>query len=423
MMHKPPYGIPGELSSLIINAAVRTGALAGFDSFMRQIDPNIQLSRSDTLTFVSTIPELPAESRLLLKEFCDAAEIDELTIFALRRYLTKSISDCSGFDAFVAEWCKTTDALPWIWRKSSEMLQNLSMMNIDSETDELLHLVQAAGGSNFISGLKNISKAIQKQGMLSSVYQILHLSYTGAAESKLNELFTLMQNGDESMEDIDRIISLTNEIEAVIQREYSLWHESIFGQSRVALLKEVFDSDEFRLARRFALINIEWPADIYTPPALLAQARDKYCPGGLLHDFVCPRCKLSINSPSPMPLPLEAKHAAEDALALAAIHLQNSEWSDNLRERMKRANTEMNKKCQLLLSWSRGEAELTPEILDDHFINWLNHSSKPIASRNTSEIRHQLSGHDLTHRDAKTALTQWLDPLGNLNDDAILTFE
>jgi hypothetical protein len=124
-----------------------------------------------------------------------------------------------------------------------------------------------------------------------------------------------------------------------------------------------------------------------------------------------------------MPLPADAKNAAEDALALAAIHLQNSEWSDNLRNRMKRANPEISKKCQILLSWCRGEAELTAEMLDDYFINWLNNSSRPTASRNTNEIRHQLSGHDLTHREAKTAVNQWLDPLGNLNDDAILTFE
>jgi hypothetical protein len=423
MMHKPPFGLPGELSSLIIHTAVRTGALAGYDSFMRQIDPLTSLSRTDTLTFISNQPTLKADYKLKLKELCDAADLDELSIFALRRFLKKSKIDCNEFDLFIAEWCSTNDSLPWIWRESSELICNLKMMNTDIETESLLDLLEASGNIDFINRIKNIKYAIDKQGILSRINQILHLTYNGNADTKINELRIIMANGDDSICKINEIISLTNEIEAIIQREYSIWHESIFGQTQIAQLKEIFETADFRLARRLALVHTDWPADVYAPPAILAQAREKYCPGGLLHDFTCPRCKSQFNAPSPMPSPIEGRQAAEDALSLAAIHLQNSEWADKLRERMKRANDDIREKALTLLNWSRGEAELTAEILDDNFITWLNQSSQPVAVRKTNEIKHQLSGRDMSHKEAKTTINRWLDPMSNLNDEAILTFE
>ncbi|MEI6520744.1 MAG: DUF6079 family protein [bacterium] len=423
MMHKSPFGLPGELSSLIIHTAVRTGALAGYDSFMHQIDPLTALSRSDTLTFISNQPTIRVDHRIKLKELCETAGLSELSIFALRRFLEKSKVDCGGFDLFITEWCSTNDSLPWIWRESSELISNLEMMDTNIDTEALLDVLEAAGDKEFIIGVKNIKHAIEKQGILSRIGQILHLTYSGNADNKINELRMIMANGDKSLGRIDELVTLTNEIEAIIQREYSVWHESIFGQAQVAQLKTIFESADFRLARRLALIHTDWPADVYAPPAILAQAREKYCPGGLLHDFTCPRCRSQFNTPSPMPTTVEAKQAAEDALSLAAIHLQNSEWTEKLRERTKRANDEMREKAQMLLNWSRGKAELTAEILDDNFITWLNQSSQPVAVRKTNEIKYQLSGRDLSHKEAKNTLNRWLDPMGNLNDEAVLTFE
>lgn len=434
VLQRPPFGLSSEHSRLALFAAVRSGALQGLDAFLQPLDMEmVPLSQSDALTFVATPPSMEERHRPLVRALAARWEIpgDPWPLACcqverrLRQWLREYQEHCAAIREAITEWSELLDILPWGWRESLAMLDQLASLQ---SGDPLMVILERLGTVDAIQHAEAAWHAAQWwQAQRQSLLMLRHATLPAELRSDLTSICGHLADGESAFPLLASIGKRQEAIVSAYQQTYAAWHDRLFGPQAVMALRGAFDQAEFRAVKALARLPLPCPEAAQRCLEALAQARRGYCAGELTQLATvgcCARCRLPFDSPSPMPEAAQVTQWAVTALQEYAALLATHPWSRAIRQQLPRAPADIAERAHGLFRWSQNDgAAALLAMLDERLLDWLCRERRVAGTRHVAALGQRLQGYDLTVSEARAAVQAWLDPEGALEEDTQLTFD
>ena len=428
----PPLGLSAEQARLVVFAAARTGALQPLDGFVQPLDPaHLPLSRSDALVFLGVPTAAHPRHHALIRMLAAHWELPDnpwplacsQVERRLRAWITAWTPRIPELRGMMAEWGERLQTAPWAWQASERALAALDAM----QSGQLDALLDALGDGEAIGALAALDLlATWWRARKEQVFLLSHAP-GGVAPTEIAWLREQLSRGEGCaalLVELDaRLAHLLDHYTAAYRR----WHADAFGEQAVMALRAAFETAEFRAVKLLARLPLAPPASASRCLELLAQARANFCPGllaRLAEEGCCARCRLPLDSPSPLPDPATIRALAEQGVREYADLTARDPWFATIHERLSRAPADIAPRVAILLGWclEHGARPLL-DALDDRTLAWLCRDQRPAGQRHTAQVRAILHGRELTLAEARGTLLAWLDPQSELSDDAVLLFE
>jgi len=437
LLGRPPLGLTAEQARLAVFAAARAGALQPLDAFLQPLDPEATpIARSDALAFLAPPATVDARFRSLVLELAAGWNIaaEPWTTACsqverrLRGWLRTWTPRAPEMREALEQWSETFGAQPWAWEMSLRALAALDGLAVlpSSALDALLSTLEE-------SGLR--PAALEALGNAAAWWQthrarlrlLPDLPLEGALREQAGAIHHALAEGESCFPRLDQLGEALDRCWNDYRDAYRRWHDAAFGTDTVAALREAFDSAEFRAVKQLSRLPLPLPEPARDCLEALVRARANYCPGffvGLDAEGCCTKCRLPLNSPSPMPNPAAVRMQSEAALSAYPDLLQTDPWAATIRPRLPRAPRDIAPRAAALLAWiPAAHAQALLDLLDDSLLNWLCREDHPTASRRLDGLGARLQGRDLTLAEAKETVTDWLDPEHALREEEVLRFE
>ncbi len=423
---RPPLGLSSEQGRLAVLAAIRCGTLRGLDALM-QLAP--MEARLEDIIYCTQAEEIDPRFTPVLARLAGQWNTPDgtpsITVENAIREWVKSVNErLPAFRQQQNYWSAMLSVMPWGWTNTERKLTTFTELRQSTTFTAQLEILR--DDPTLIAKLDAALHAGDWWGTHSAQLRVLlALPASLACAADLIELRTTLATGEACFGNIEKIDAHSAKLWAHYADAYHCWHEATFGVPVVNELRAVFQSAGFQAVKRLAVLP--WATNACAPSAVLDTARAGYCPG-VFTDFattgVCSRCRLPINSPTPMPVAAQVSAEVATALQHCAAQLSASEWVDEVKSRIPHIPQYIAPQVNALLAWrlEDGAAQLLA-TLDDATIHWLRQPTRPTSSRPLPELETRLRGRQLTLGEAKTTLLTWLDPTGEMKDDEVILFE
>ncbi|HEY3377723.1 MAG TPA: DUF6079 family protein [Armatimonadota bacterium] len=436
-LRRPPLGLTGEQGKLAVAAALCGGAVQGLDGFLHPVETRTAGGALlDTVVFLALphvideryrpqLLELAAYWQLPLAPWallCTQAERQWHAWLADMQHETPAI--CAMSEA----WSEFADVLPWGWRESEALLRQLNEW-AGREGFTVAHALEAAGDGlcALVQSGTTLRDAVRWWEDRLPALRTLHgNALPPELAAPVEAMRQALVAGEQTLPTLAALGAQLDEAMAQYTTRYRRWHEDTFGTAVVTALRDAFDHPDFRAVKRLSQLPLPVPDAAQACLAALALARTAYCAGdftSLVTHGCCARCGKSWGSPSPMPVAAHIRDEATAALRAFAAVLATHPWAATVRARRERAPDAMATRADALLNWRADDgATALLTLLDDEFLAWLCREAEVTSERQTEGITRGLHGRDLTVREARTLLEQWLDPEQALAEESVLRF-
>lgn len=437
LLGNPPLGLTAEQARLAVFAAARAGALQPLDAFLQPLDPEaVPIAHSDAVAFLAPPATVEARFRPLVLHLAAWWEIAtepwstacSQVERRLRGWLRTWTPRVPEMRAALEEWSEIFGVQPWGWETSLRALAALDGLATLSSTtlDVLLSALEESGLRPATPEALWVAAAWW-QTHRAHLRLLPDLPLEGTLKEQVDILRRALAEGEACFPQLDRLAEALDRCWVNYRDAYRRWHDAAFGTNTVAALREAFDSPEFRAVKALSRLPLPLPAPARDGLEALARARAHYCPGffvGLDAEGCCAKCRLPLNSPSPMPDPVIVRQQAEATLTAYAILLTTDPWTATLRPRLARAPQDIAARAAAFLAWQPATGtQVLLDLLDERLINWICREDQPAGQRRLDGLGARLHGRDLTLAEAQETVADWLDPEHALGEEAVLRFE
>ena len=432
-MRRPPLGLTAEQGRIVLHAAVHSGALQGLDAFLQPLPTTaasapafLGLPACADTRFRACLGALAARWEIPLDSWSFAcSQVDR----QLRGWLNTCGQRLPDVRQALTDWQETLMTMPWGWRATEATLQAIEQLLAQSSPtlDELLTILDETEEDLLVNWEQLAAAASRWTAHGEKLRFLLAQPLPPPMQILRDELCTRLAGGEEVFPELPALGERLDRLHEEFQTAYRDWHEATFGAEVVTALRDAFATEDFRLTKLLARLPLPLPESARACLEALAAARAAFCPGDFLRlasDGCCARCHLPLDSPSPLPDAARIHACAQAAPAEYAELLATHAWAEEIRQRLPRAPEPVATAARALLQWrsEEGSARLL-ELLDDRLLVWLCREQRVAGTRQVARLRGQLRGKDLTLREAREALEDWLDPERTLEEDCSLAFE
>jgi hypothetical protein len=427
---QPPLGLTHEQARLAVLAAVRAGALQGLDAFLQPLDPETTpLARSDALAFLAPPAQVEARHTALVRALAVRWEIPldpwPLACSQVERRLREWVRSLNlllpEVRAAMAAWSEALGVMPWAWEATERLLDGGDRL-LAARQSPLSDLLDVPVDEAVIDGLATVQQAAAWWRRHGRQATVLCAALPGDAAP----LRAALAAGERGFPELEALGAQMERLWAAYRDAYLRWHEETYGADAVHALRTAFDSPAFKAVKALTRLPLPPPEGAVRGMDALARARAGYCPGlfgRLDEEGACGRCRLPLGASSPMPDAVAITVDAADALRDYALLLAESPWTTAVRDRLPRAPEGIAEQVSALFGWHAGDDPATLlAALDEPTLAWLARDEPPAAVRHLATLHDRLHGRDLTLGEAKGAVARWLNPEGQLSDDAVIEF-
>jgi len=438
LLQQPPLGLTTEHARLALSAAVRTGALKALDGFLQPLDPgHLSFVHSDTIAFLAapTATDECHRSVVMTLASCWQLPQEIWTITCnqveqrLQHWLETWTQRLPVMRETLADWTEVLHVLPWAWQISERQLAVLArLLEVRQGPFETLLTVLERENEGQLPEAETLWEACNWwRAHRAQVALLTNTPVEAELQTAVAQVRAQLAEGEGSFANLAILEARITEIVQQHREHYRRWHDEIFGSEVVSALRQAFEQAEFRAVKVLRRLPLAHPQAAEQCLEALALARVAYCPGVLTRlemDGVCARCRLPYGSDSPMPNAADVRTAAAEALSAYAQLLQQDPWIAGVRQRVARAPENIAAQVQGILGWQPADgAEKLIALLDERILDWFCRGEQPAKKRQLRQLQERIAGHDLTLAEARAAMLGWLDPDGELGDDALLAFE
>jgi hypothetical protein len=331
--------------------------------------------------------------------------------------------------ALLADWGERLSVLPWAWQQTEHALARTERLSAETDTSldaRLAHFEDE--GAQFVMRLEKIRDAAMWWQEVAPVLTTLtHTVLPAELRPAVADIARELATGEACFARLTKLQPRITDAVSIYRQAYQRWHDDIFGPTAIAALRAAFDTAEFRAVKWLARTPLPTPAAAARCLESLAKARSAYCPGDLTlltTEGHCARCRLALDSPTPMPNATQVVTWAGEALHAYATLLATHPWSARQQARLPRAPIAIAAQATALLQWNadEGVTDLVA-LLDEPLLAWLNRDERVAGTRQVNQLSEQMRGRDMTRREAGEIMQRWLDPDETVGENGVLAFE
>ncbi|MCC7491466.1 MAG: hypothetical protein IT204_03925 [Fimbriimonadaceae bacterium] len=448
-----PWGLPAELTPLVLAALLRRGFLQAVDDAGRPAPLRLPLRAHLAAVESVTLVEATAwETLRPLVTTLLGRDLPALTPAAQQGLLDRLVhwraavaAEQQNLAAAVAKVRAALNQEPLQWRAAETVAAQLAALSglLDPQMlpaqqlqrlARALHGVDAASLQQLFERQQALRRfALDPDRLLHAVAELraVELPSEHPLAAAREALLARLQAGDAAAFDIDPLLTDLTAWREAYAAAYREHHAAVHADQRYAAYDALRSGPLLRLLGNLSRLAVDVPESAVSVDAALREARGRQCRRAdltllLAAQPVCPECRLPLGAELALPPAAELVAMVErgiaDTLARLRAPAPAAELERGLRTldrqdprvaAARRLLDPASPVAELAAATSFAVVDLVNQLLTD----------QPAATRRLADLRAQLDGRRLALRQVRAVVDRWLDPAGDLADDDLVEFQ